>query len=877
MNRVIHIAILLCFTKIVLAQSSISGTIKSVNKDAVNSVNITVSEVDDDNILGYAISNNQGNYKLNFSSNAARLQIKVRGMGYQTEEKIVDNKSQTIDFKLVTKITELKEVIVKVPPIRQFGDTISYNVQSFSGRNDRSIADVLSKMPGIDILPDGKVLYQGKPINKYYIEGLDLLEGKYNLANRNLPFGQVASVQIFENHQPIRVLDSLVFSDKAALNIQLKNKVSFTGLLKVGIGGSPMLYEGNFTPMLFSPKQQMISSYQTNNTGENIASQLKTLTIEDFTDNFEPNEKPRDWLEIQPLRIPNIPEKRWLDNHAHLLTTNYLYKLNKDYEIRLNASYLNDYQQQIGSTKTIFFVPNQDITIQEDKQNDLYFESLQTNLTFLKNAKNSYFKNSLQFKGFWDSQTGNIMLNNSPIIQNLNNQYFEGSNKLKAIFPVGKQLITFNSFLGINKTPQNLKIRAKQIADLFEGDIKKQQITQEVLLKSFNTDNSVNFTKAWKSFVFIPKLGFQVEKHTLNSSISCQGEIHNQKDYSNQMDWNRFKSYFELQTQFTQGDLKVDFKMPFSYNQFNIYDGKLQKGQNLNKVFSDPKLSISYDLNALWRINSSAGLTNQIGSINRLYYGYIIKNYRNIQRIDSPLPITNNQNYSLGISFKNPIKSLFTAINYAYVLSKNNLLFVNKIAKNGVNTIQSIEKDNFKNSHIITGRFSKSFNAIKSNIVIGSTISFNEFPQVVNTKEIQITNVNNTYNLEFTADFSKFIDLAYRIDLQFANSKIQENKNEQILNITQKVNINTYLQKHQLGFEIGYFQNKLSSQNTINYFSDLMYRYTFPKQKIDVEIRYNNIFNTSNFITTTIDNFTYVENNYKLRPSQILMKVTFPL
>jgi hypothetical protein len=27
------------------------------------------------------------------------------------------------------------------------------------------------------VLPDGKILYQGKAINKYYIEGLDLLEG----------------------------------------------------------------------------------------------------------------------------------------------------------------------------------------------------------------------------------------------------------------------------------------------------------------------------------------------------------------------------------------------------------------------------------------------------------------------------------------------------------------------------------------------------------------------------------------------------------------------------------------------------------------------------------------------------------------------------
>ena len=51
-------------------------------------------------------------------------------------------------------------------------------------------------MPGIEVLDDGKILYQGKPINKYYIEGLDLLEGKYNLANSNLPHKEVVKVQL---------------------------------------------------------------------------------------------------------------------------------------------------------------------------------------------------------------------------------------------------------------------------------------------------------------------------------------------------------------------------------------------------------------------------------------------------------------------------------------------------------------------------------------------------------------------------------------------------------------------------------------------------------------------------------------------------------
>ena len=51
-------------------------------------------------------------------------------------------------------------------------------------------------MPGTEVLFDGKILYQDKPINKYYIEGLYLLGGKYNLANSNLPHKEVIKVQV---------------------------------------------------------------------------------------------------------------------------------------------------------------------------------------------------------------------------------------------------------------------------------------------------------------------------------------------------------------------------------------------------------------------------------------------------------------------------------------------------------------------------------------------------------------------------------------------------------------------------------------------------------------------------------------------------------
>jgi hypothetical protein len=97
------------------------------------------------------------------------------------------------------------------------------------------------------VLPDGKILYQGKAINKYYIEGLDLLEGKYNLANDNLPYQEVSYK--FWRTISLKTLDSLQFSDRSALNIKLKTPI----LLQVKLGlevVSPLLWDANITDFL---------------------------------------------------------------------------------------------------------------------------------------------------------------------------------------------------------------------------------------------------------------------------------------------------------------------------------------------------------------------------------------------------------------------------------------------------------------------------------------------------------------------------------------------------------------------------------------------------------------------------------------------------
>jgi len=250
--------VLIFISNAIYSQTTIKGNISDSNTKAIPNSSVLILKKATDDVIAYAISDSKGNYSVTFSSTYNEIDIQVRCMGYETITETINSITQNKNFYLKEKMFEIKEVIVKKTAITQIGDTIKYSVNSFSKEQDRSIGDVLKRMPGIEVLSDGKVLYQGKPINKYYIEGLDLLEGKYNLANDNLPYKDVTQVQILENHQPIRALDSLKFSDQAALNIKLKNTNTFTGQARLGSGFSPLLWDANSTPMLFTKKNKCL-------------------------------------------------------------------------------------------------------------------------------------------------------------------------------------------------------------------------------------------------------------------------------------------------------------------------------------------------------------------------------------------------------------------------------------------------------------------------------------------------------------------------------------------------------------------------------------------------------------------------------------------
>ena len=138
--------------------------------------------------------------------------------------------------ELAPASVDIREVRVSAPPIVQRSDTIAYNVASFKGQEDRYIADVLKKLPGITVDGEGKISYLGEAISKLYVEGRDLLGGQYGLATNNLSADAVGSVEVMELHQPIRALQGVKFAEQAAINLKLKKGYTIRPFGEVRLG-----------------------------------------------------------------------------------------------------------------------------------------------------------------------------------------------------------------------------------------------------------------------------------------------------------------------------------------------------------------------------------------------------------------------------------------------------------------------------------------------------------------------------------------------------------------------------------------------------------------------------------------------------------------
>lgn len=332
MNRLIFILAFVLATLTGVAQVNVSGVIvEEGSNEPLTGASVILRNAEG-KIKKYATSDAKGKFSIS-TPDIKGYTLDVSMMSFAKQTVKLDSVQLPVTIVMEASATMLKEVAVKADRIREQGDTITYTVGTFAQAQDRSIGDVLKRMPGIDVSNSGKIQYQGEDINKFYIEGSDLLGGKYGIATNGINHDDVGAVEVMENHQPMQVLSGISFSDKAAINLKLKNKAKATWTFHGDAGGGyswqpeGAAWDGELFAMAVMPGFQNITTFKTNNIGEDLSASATDFFASSRATGLS------QYVSVSLPGVPNLSRKRTLFNRSALVSTNSLWK------VKISASF----------------------------------------------------------------------------------------------------------------------------------------------------------------------------------------------------------------------------------------------------------------------------------------------------------------------------------------------------------------------------------------------------------------------------------------------------------------------------------------------------------------------------------------------------------
>ena len=875
-----YIIFLFCFLFMQQAQSQtiISGKLVDNQNKPIPNITVSYKKVGSAVFSGFGRSDDNGLYKLSVKINDVdSVQLDFQHMNYAKKTVIVANRTANYSYQLKQQAIAIEEVKVGNMPIYKRKDTINYNVNSFTSKQDRVIADIIKKLPGIEMRGD-QILYQGKPIHKYMVNNLDMMEGRYGIINNNLPADAVRKVQVVENDQPIKILDSLVFSDRASLNLELK-KFTSTGTGKIGLGFQPILWDLNLTPMTFGKNFQMLNSFQTNNTGYDASKDLKAFyTGSGFFGSNSTIDNGDSFLAIRNVANPGFDEKKWLDNKIFLFSTNALQKLKSGAELKGNISYYHDTRQRDGFTAMQYFTTDDIIYSREQIHNNYRNQVFDAGFLFEKNEKNIYLRNSTKFQKKWNKDVGNLLFNDQDQIDQRRN-YSDAAflNQLSLGRFIGKQLVSINSDIKYNQTPQRLIVSPGQFEDILNNGDPFEQMNQQLLFKRFSFDNSISLTRKIKRWTFSPTVKVNYDQQHLNSTLGITDSGRNEVlggDFINDMNNSHLNMVLGLGVGWEKNTWKMRISSPYNLHYFNV---RQQGVKTLDKEWKNtfnPTAHLTYIANANNEFSGSINAGRTYGGLNNFYNGYIVSQYRIMQRYDARLLRVDNRSASVAYNYRNTLKANFAHLAYRYSEDKRDFTFSTMIDDLARTTTMIEDRDSRIGTHELSGGISRFFSDLKTVAKLNANFNWSESDYLLNGVMDKQYGKSQSGSLELINNLSSVVSGDFKT--VYGRHKNKFSTSDQLTIYTNHyLNVVIYpSDKHSLIISNSLYTNNMKSQGD-QYFLDFTYRYRVEKWKTDIELNGQNLLNNNQFIQQFSNNIELIQSTFELRPRQFIISTRF--
>ena len=860
------------------AQSEIRGRVLDAQtRKPVMSATVTMHPVGLPSILAYTMTTEDGTFILKHGNIPDTVTLTVSAMTIERQSKVIKKDARPVEFLVTEKTMELKEVIVKAPRIRQLGDTIVYDVASFTNEIDRSIGDVLKKLPGINVMSSGQILYQNKPISKFYIEGLDLLKGKYGLATQNVDASKVSTVQILENHQPLKVLKGTEIPEAAAINLMLKKSAlgALFATAQLGVGVPAVLLSNELVTMRFTRMQQNMLVYKGDNSGRDIS-----LELESFYEQMKKSQE--QFLSVQTASQPSIDRQYALFNDAHMVSLNDLHSISKKMSLTSNISYLRDRQKSHGySKRDIFIADGNDVTISENLNATLTKQKLDGKFTLERNDDNSFFNNELNLSSDWNTQDGDVITDYS-INQHLKQPALYIGNDFRYIRGKGSSRKRIGSYVGYTTIQNSLRVYPSSFDTIFNPASKEPSaMLQDVSFKNFNANAYYSGDKQINKFSLGYSTNLSFRHYSLESDMfSGINQIPLKADsLRNSLKRNEFEAGVSANASYNfSSGLRPYLSIPIKYLLIDKKDKVMNRNQNRNHIIFTPSLNLQYQVNTRINISGNLSFSNGVGGFREDYLGYIMTSYRTLNRSDGILSKNRSTRIYGSVDYKNPFTTLFSSLYINYSDTWRNAIgqfFYKGIFSNTTN----IYYPNHSKYLSISSSVGKSIDAMHSETRLSVGYDKNS-SMAMNQGTASLFNTNAVFlSGNITSDIGRFMIFTYSLSYRRSISAIEDRRDKlpAVNNFNQSIGTSFIpVKKLSVGIKFyHYFNNMITSSARSSWFGNANVRYRM--KNMDILLDWTNILNTHRFITSSYSDMSSYYSSYDLRPSELLLRMRFKI
>lgn len=856
----------------------------STTGEPVPDVNVMLQTPDGRALYGFTVTDGDGRYRFEYSLKTDSVRVMITGFNIRKAWKnitlVPESGTATVDFKTVFETLKINEVEIKAEPIKRQGDTLSYLVGSYIDTlTDRAIGDVLRKMPGIDVSEAGQVFYNNRPINKFYIEGLDLMGGRYGVAVNNVRAKDISRVEVLENHQPIKALKDVEFSPDAAINLRLKDgaKGSLIATLSLGGGYKPWMWNGELALMLFTGKYQMMTTVKSNNSGDDVRSELTS-----FYDSFHKEYSP---LSVHLPALPDTDRERYMDNLTHAVSVNNIIKLgdstDTDNTLNINAVYLHDRQRYNSTSLTTYYLPDGQPPLEIDETTSAteLSDEAEIKLRYNLNNEKIYLNEQIAFGAEWNRNTGSVLSDGSPVEQTMTaNPQLRLQNGLRFVKVLDNDIrLNFSSRINAASMPATLRVSPVLYPEIFGYGQQAQEAVQIMDNRKLYTRSILSFSKGFKGGLdLFVSAGVMADIQGMTSGLTPGEGIAPADSMRNDMYYHKIDAMANAGLTYRYRGFRISGGLGLTYSDLLVRDKVQGSDRRLGKLLFNPNISMDVEITPSLKMLASGALINNLGAPSSIYSGYIMTDYRIIGSRNGDIAHGRYQTYSAELRYADALLSLFGSVKADYWRNRSNLMYGTEYY-GSLSRVGTYDIDNLSQGWGIEGKIEKRFDALST--TVGIPVGFRRtWMDVLRQGEVMpVSTWSLPVGLEVSSRLARSAFLEYYIRYVRSSSSTQDEAFSPINALHQRLGFNfVFFKRLSLNISGKHYLNDAITSGSRNIFF-LDAHISYKAKRIEYILEGRNLLNTGAYNQRIWSDITNYQYNYLLRPVSVMFKVRFSI